>query len=84
MPLPIDYCPEQFHQMWDRGDSCEAIAAYLGCSTSFVTKLARRHGLPRRQRPVREIFDSDPTLEDIERMKRELRERHMAEMRAMG
>lgn len=82
MPLPIDYCPERLHQMWARGDSNAEIAAALGCSESHVTKLARRHRLPRRQRPVKEIFENDPTPDEIAYWKVVLKERHLAEMRA--
>lgn len=83
MPMPIAYCARQLHEMWASGVSCKEIAAALGCSLSHVTELARRHQLPRRQRPVKEIFASDPTPDEIEQRKREIRERHLAEMRAM-
>jgi hypothetical protein len=42
-----------------------------------------RHKLPNRQRPTREIFENDPTPDQIRERAAEIRERHMAEMRAM-
>lgn len=84
MPYPVQYCAEQLHQMWASGVSNADIAAALGCSESFVTKLARRHRLPRRQKPPKEIFENDPTPEQIAERAAEIRARHMAEMRALG
>ena len=83
MPYPVLYCPLQLHQMWARGDSCTEIAAALGCSESYVHDLKMRHKLPNRQRPTKEIFENDPTPDQIRERAAEIRERHMAEMRAM-
>lgn len=83
MPPPVHYCALRLHEMWARSDSNQEIAAALGCSESHVNTLARRHGLPRRQRPIKEIFENDPTPNEIERLKAEIKARHMAEMRAM-
>lgn len=84
MPQRMTYSALQLHEMWAAGDSREEIAAALGCSTSHVQELCRRHKLPRRQRPVKEIFENDPTPEQIAERAAEIRERHMAEMRAMA
>ena len=61
----IGYCAAKLHELWARGDSYLEIAAALGCSESFVHHLKVRHKLPDRQRPTREIFDADPTPEQI-------------------
>jgi len=83
MPPRLTYSPLQLHEMWARGDSREEIAAALGCSTSHLQELCKRHKLPPRQRANKEIFENDPTPDDIERMKAEIKARHMEEMRAM-
>jgi transposase len=69
--------------MWARGDSYKEIAAALGCSESFVHDLKVRHKLPNRQRATTEILKNDPTPEQIRERAAKIRERHMAEMRAM-
>lgn len=84
MPPRLVYSAMQLHEMWARGDSREEIAAALGCSTSHVQELARRHKLPRRQRAVQEIFAGDPTPQEIEAWMAQMREKHLAEMRAIG
>jgi hypothetical protein len=84
MPVAIKYCAKQLHDLWDGGASYAEIAAVLGCSHSYVHDLKVRHNLPNRRRPTKEIYESDPTPDDIERMKAEIRERHLAEMRATG
>jgi hypothetical protein len=61
----IEYCAAKLHELWARGDSYLEIAAALGCSESFVHHLKVRHKLPHRQKPTREIFDDDPTPEQI-------------------
>ena len=83
MPPRLKYSALQLHEMWAAGDSRDEIAAALGCSTSHVQELCRRHKLPPRQRAVKEIFESDPTPDEIERAKAEIKARHMAEMREM-
>jgi hypothetical protein len=83
MPVAIKYCTKQLHDLWDGGASYAEIAAVLGCSHSYVHDLKVRHKLPNRQRPTREIFENDPTPDQIRERAAEIRERHMAEMRAM-
>jgi len=79
---PLRYSVEHLRKLWARGDTYQEIAAALGCKATSIDDLKKRHGLPnrgRRQgRPV-----ADPTPEQIEERKAALRERHMAEMRAM-
>ena len=71
----IEYCALTLHRLWARGDSYQEIAAALGCSQSFVSRLKERHKLPDRQRPNREIFEADPTPEQIAERAAECRAR---------
>lgn len=82
MPPRLTYSPLQLHEMWARGDSREEIAAALGCSTSHVQELCKRHRLPPRQRANKEIFENDPTPEQIAERAAEIKARHLAAMRA--
>lgn len=61
----VEYCAKRLHELWARGDSYLEIAAALGCSESFVHHLKNRHKLANRQRPTKEIFQDDPTPEQI-------------------
>lgn len=61
----IEYCTLTLHRLWARGDSYQQIAAALGCSQTFISTLKDRHKLPNRQKPNREIFEDDPTPEQI-------------------
>jgi hypothetical protein len=71
----IEYCAVKLHELWARGDSYLEIAAALGCSESFVHHLKVRHKLADRQRPTREIFEDDPTPEQIAERAAECRAR---------
>jgi transposase len=71
----VDYCPVTLRQLWARGDSYQEIAAALGCSMSFVSRLKDRHKLPNRQRSLREVFENDPTPEQIAERAAECRAR---------
>lgn len=82
MPPPVPYSAEALHHMWERGDSYKEIAAALGCSESFVHDLKVRHKLPNRQRATKEIFENDPTPDEIEHWKAVFKSRHMEEKRA--
>ena len=65
MTRRVEYCAHQLHTLWASGASYEEIAAALGCSMSTVHSLKARHKLPYRQRPTKEILESDPTPEQI-------------------
>jgi|GEM_PF-2515015 len=69
----IKYCALQLHTLWAAGVSYRDIAAALGCSESFVHRLKERHKLPNRQRANREIFEDDPTPEQIAERAAEVR-----------
>ena len=71
----IEYCTLTLHRLWARGDSYQQIAAALGCSQSFVSRLKERHKLPDRQKKTREIFEDDPTPEQIAERAAECRAR---------
>jgi hypothetical protein len=61
----VEYCAVTLHRLWARGDSYQEIAAALGCSQSFVSRLKDRHKLPNRQKATRDILADDPTPEEI-------------------
>jgi hypothetical protein len=71
----VDYCPVTLRQLWARGDSYQEIAAALGCSQSFVSRLKDRHKLPNRQKATRDILADDPTPEEIAERAAECRAR---------
>lgn len=61
----VKYSASKLHALWAAGASYQEIAAALGCSQSFIQRLKTRHKLPNRQRANREIFEDDPTPEQI-------------------
>lgn len=69
----VTYCALQLHALWAAGVSYRDIAAALGCSESFVHRLKERHKLPNRQRTNREIFEDDPTPDQIAERAAEVR-----------
>ena len=71
----IEYCALTLHRLWASGASYMEIAAALGCSQSYVSKLKDRHCLPNRQRSTRDIFEDDPTPEQIAERAAECRAR---------
>jgi transposase len=73
--IDVEYCALTLHRLWARGDSYQEIAAALGCSMSFVSRLKDRHKLPNRQRSLREVFENDPTPEQIAERAAECRAR---------
>jgi hypothetical protein len=73
----VEYCAVTLHRLWARGDSYQEIAAALGCSQSFVSTLKDRHKLPNRQKANREIFEDDPTPEQIAERAAECRARRV-------
>lgn len=75
----VAYSVSELHKLWARGDSYTDIAAALGCSVSFLTKLKERHKLPNRPRSYVSPAD-DPTPEEIRVRAEEIKARHLAEM----
>jgi len=76
------YSVTHLERLWARGDTYQEIAAALGCRAQQVGELRRRHGLPPRScKHVRS--EPDPTPVQIRERAARIRERHMAEMRAM-
>lgn len=73
----VEYCVLTLHRLWARGDSYPQIAAALGCSESFISRLKDRHKLPNRQKATREIFEDDPTPEQIAERAAECRARRV-------
>jgi hypothetical protein len=73
----VDYCVATLHRLWARGDSYQEIAAALGCSQSFVSRLKDRHKLANRQKATRDILADDPTPEEIAERAAECRARRV-------
>ena len=73
----VEYCAVTLHRLWARGDSYQEIAAALGCSQSFVSRLKDRHKLPNRQKATKDIFADDPTPEEIAERAAECRARRV-------
>ena len=71
----VEYCALTLHRLWASGASYVEIAAALGCSQSYVHRLKTRHKLPNRQKATREIFEDDPTPEQIAERAAECRAR---------
>jgi DNA-binding CsgD family transcriptional regulator len=65
------------HRLWARGDSYQEIAAALGCSQSFVSRLKDRHKLANRQKATKDILADDPTPEEIAERAAECRARRV-------
>jgi hypothetical protein len=73
----VEYCAVTLHRLWARGDSYQEIAAALGCSQSFVSRLKDRHKLPNRQKATKDILADDPTPEEIAERAAECRARRV-------
>jgi hypothetical protein len=80
----VIYDIEKLKKLWKKGLTHIEIADALGCPVAYVSQLRERHKLPPRRRAYHGPSEFDPTPAQIEERKRELRERHLAEMRAMG
>jgi DNA-binding CsgD family transcriptional regulator len=78
-PAPT-LCDATVVQMWHDGVRLQDIADKCGVSTTTVYAYAKRLQLPKRPRASRPTVD--PTPAEIERLKAELREKHMAERRS--
>ena len=77
----VKYSVPLLHEMWARGDSYTDIAAALGCSVSFLTKLKDRHKLPNRPRSYT-APSGDPTPEEIAERAAAIRRRNIEAMRS--
>ena len=73
----VEYCTATLHRLWARGDSYQEIAAALGCSQSFVSRLKDRHKLPNRQKATKDILADDPTPDEIAERAAECRARRV-------
>lgn len=73
---------ETLRQMWDAGVPADVIARHLGIGRQRMHELRREHGIPDRVCKYRKRI-VDPTPDEIEQGKREVRERHLAAMRAL-
>lgn len=73
--------PVQLLALWQQGLTLIQIGAAIGCSASTAGMLVKQHGLPPREQ-LRKMPLDDPTPDEIERLKAELKARHMEERRA--
>jgi hypothetical protein len=72
----------RLYQLWnDHTLTRVKVSAMLGISPTHLTRLVARHKLPPRPRD-RNQKTVDPTPEEIERDKAELKAKHLAERRA--
>jgi hypothetical protein len=74
------YSVTELFRLWAGGASYSQIAACLGVTESYVHKLKDRHKLPNRPRVYSAPTD-DPTPEEIEQRKAEVRAAHLAKRR---
>jgi histidinol dehydrogenase len=76
----LDYC-RRFDRVELTADTlrvtADEIAAALGCSMSYVSRLKQRHKLPNRQKGIREIDEPDPTPKQIAERAAECRARRV-------
>lgn len=75
----IQYSVAELHRLWASGASYTEIAAALGCAESYVQKLKSRHKLPHKPREYA-APTGDPTPDEIDRLKAEIKARHMQAM----
>jgi len=80
----VIYDVEKFKKLWHQGRTHAQIASALGCPVLYVSELRARHNLPTRQQKYRPPSIRDPSPDELERLKKELREKHFAEMLALG
>ena len=73
---------EELRALWLQGLHAEDIATRLKTTVAMVHKLRNDHKMPARQRVCRQHI-ADPTPEEIEQRKQEIKERHFAAMRAL-
>lgn len=66
------------HRMWVRGVPAPEIARQCGVSLGTLYAWSKRLKLPPRPRPERNVT-ADPSPDEIERLKAELKARHIAE-----
>lgn len=78
-PAPT-LCEAKVVQMWHDGARLQEIADTFGVSTTTIYAYAKRLNLPKRPRAERASYE--PSLEEISRLKAELRKKHFAERRA--
>ncbi len=80
----VVYSVEKLKKLWHQGKTHAQVASSLGCPVVYVAQLRVRHNLPRRRQKYRPPSIRDPSPEELEILKKQLREKHFAEMRALG
>jgi len=80
------YCPpltkKNLEEKWYGGEKITEIAHHFGVSVSTIHAYRQKWDLRFREQ-IPKSFHPDPTPEEIEIRKKEIRDRHMALMRAM-
>ena len=80
----VIYDLNKLRDLWNQGRTHRQIASALGCPVVYVAQLRVRHNLPIRRRSYYRPAIVDPSPSELERLKNELRDKHFAEMRALG
>jgi transposase-like protein len=71
---------EEFRGLWESGTPVATIARRFSVKINRVYKLRRQFGIAERDK----VVTKDPTPSQIAERAAALRERHLAEMRALG
>lgn len=71
---------EEFRRLWESGTPAATIARCFGLTISQIYKLRHDLGIEDRDK----VVTKDPTPSQIKERAAALRERHLAEMRALG
>lgn len=61
----VVYSADKLRRLWAQGKTHLQIAIALGCSAMHVSRLVKRHGLPRRARKFAPPVIKDPTPREI-------------------
>lgn len=71
---------EEFRELWESGTPVGTIASRFGVTINHVYKLRQQFGIAERDK----VVTKDPTPTQIAERAAALRERHLADMRALG
>ena len=74
-------CAAELQRLWVKGVSLQEIADQSGVSLKYIYSYAIKMKFPKRPKAERKRTTVDPSPEEIERLKAELREKHFAERR---
>ena len=80
METPRQIDVNEFREMWESGTPVGTIASRFGVTINHVYKLRNEFGIGSRDK----VVTKDPTPAQIAERAAALRERHLADMRALG